>query len=48
MFDMEQPGGSDGEYDESECVEAGLVEYCPTDNEPLHPQSTFIEGILST
>lgn len=48
MFDMEQPGGYDGEYDESECVEAGLVEYCPSDNEPLHPQSTFIEGILST
>jgi hypothetical protein len=34
--------------DESGCVEAGIVEYCPSDNEPLHPQSTLIEGILST
>lgn len=48
MFDMGQPGGYDGEYDESGCVEAGLVEYCPSDNKPLHPQSTLIEGILST
>lgn len=38
----------DDDDDESECVEAGLVEYCPSDNEPLHPQSTFFEGILST
>lgn len=47
VFDMEPKAGYDDD-DESGCVEAGLVEYCPSDNEPLHPQSTLIESILST
>ncbi len=44
---MEPKAGHDDDF-ESSCVEAGLVEYCPSDNEPLHPQSTLIESILST
>ena len=30
------------------CVEAGLVEYCPTDNAPQHSESPFIESVLSS
>jgi len=34
--------------DESECVEAGLVEYCPVDNAPAHSSSNLIENVLSS
>jgi len=40
----------DDDYDEDDnrCVEAGLVEYCSADNEPLIPPMSFMESVLST
>ena len=38
----------DDDDDGNRCVEAGLVEYCPADNEPLIPPMSFMEGVLST
>jgi hypothetical protein len=34
--------------DDAQCVEAGLVEYCAAENEPLIPPLSFMEGVLST
>ena len=38
----------DDDDDDNRCVEAGLVEYCSADNEPLIPPMSFMEGVLST
>ena len=35
--------------DDNDCVETGLIEYCPSDNEPLrYSPSSLIESVLST
>lgn len=40
---------NEGVNDDNECVETGLIEYCPSDNEPLrYSPSSLIETILST
>ena len=38
----------DDDDDDNRCVEAGLVEYCSADNEPLIPPMSFMESVLST
>ena len=39
----------EGVIDDNECVETGLIEYCPSDNEPLrYSPSSLIESVLST
>jgi len=38
-----------GVIDDNGCVETGLIEYCPSDNEPLrYSPSSLIESVLST
>lgn len=39
----------EGVIDDNGCVETGLIEYCPSDNEPLrYSPSSLIESVLST